>query len=95
MVRFLADHDDINIVQPNEIKPDEISVTRGMMYPAPPVPDGIGIEWYAEKNVYAVMSNCPYRRPSQIQCESLSTKQASRWKRMITRAWSRVPSGKR
>ena len=53
-------HNDINIFQPNEIKPDENGVTRGMMYPAPPVPDGTGIEWYAEKDVYVVMSNCPY-----------------------------------
>ena len=59
-VRFLADHNDINIFQPNEIKPDEDGVSRGFMYPAPPVPDGTGIERYLEKDAYVVISNCPY-----------------------------------
>ena len=59
-VRILVDHNDINIFQPNEIKPREDGVAQGVLYPAPQVPDGTGIEWYAERDLFAVMSNCPY-----------------------------------
>jgi|GEM_PF-2159395 len=59
-VQFLADRNDLNILQPNQIIPDENGVTRGKMFLSPPVPDGTGIEFYCEKDLYLIASNCPY-----------------------------------
>lgn len=59
-VQFLADRNDLNIFQPNQIIPDADGVTRGKMFLSPEIPDGVGLEFYAEKDVYLVASNCPY-----------------------------------
>ncbi|MHC5060781.1 MAG: DUF1989 domain-containing protein [Planctomycetota bacterium] len=59
-VQFLADRNDLNIFQPNQIIPDAKGVTRGKMFLSPQVPDGTGIEFYAEKDLYLIASNCPY-----------------------------------
>ncbi|NME67867.1 DUF1989 domain-containing protein [Flammeovirga aprica] len=59
-VQFLADRNDLNIFQPNQIIPDEEGVTRGKMFLSPSVPDGTAIEFYCEKDLYLVASNCPY-----------------------------------
>ena len=59
-VQFLADRNDLNIFQPNQIIPDAQGVTRGKMFLSPGVPDGTGLEFYAEKDLYLIASNCPY-----------------------------------
>jgi uncharacterized protein YcgI (DUF1989 family) len=59
-VQWLADRNDLNVFQPNQIIPDETGNTRGKMYLSPSVPDGTGLEFYAEQDCYAVVSNCPY-----------------------------------
>ncbi len=60
LVQFLADRNDINAFQGNWFTQDENGITRCRLSPTPAVPDGTAIEWYAEKDMYAVMSNCPY-----------------------------------
>jgi len=60
MVQLLADRNDINVFQPNFFTQDENGITRCQLLPCPAVPDGTGIEFYAEKDLYAVISNCPY-----------------------------------
>lgn len=59
-VQFLADRNDLNIFQPNQIIPDDEGVTRGKMFLSPSVPDGTALEFYCEKDVYLIASNCPY-----------------------------------
>ncbi|UCG24906.1 MAG: DUF1989 domain-containing protein [Chloroflexota bacterium] len=59
-VQQLADHNDLNVFQPNQIIPDENGVTRGKMFLSPSIADGVGIEFYAEKDLYLIASNCPY-----------------------------------
>ena len=59
-VQFLADRNDLNIFQPNQIIPDKNGVTRGKMFLSPSIPDGTGLEFYAEKDLYLIASNCPY-----------------------------------
>ena len=59
-VQFLADRNDLNIFQPNQIIPDADGVTRGKMFLSPSIPDGTGIEFYCEKDLYLIASNCPY-----------------------------------
>ncbi|MCT4624506.1 MAG: hypothetical protein N4A46_12870 [Schleiferiaceae bacterium] len=60
LVQFLADRNDINIFQGNQFKQDEKGITRCFLSPTPQVPDGTGVEFYAEKDCYFVVSNCPY-----------------------------------
>ncbi len=60
IVQRLSDHNDLNVFQPNQIIPDENGVTRGKMFLSPTIPDGVGIEFYAEKDMYMIASNCPY-----------------------------------
>lgn len=60
VVQFLADRNDINIFQGNQFKQDENGITRCVLSPTPTVPDGTGVEFYAEKDCYFVVSNCPY-----------------------------------
>ncbi|GLP96413.1 DUF1989 domain-containing protein [Paraferrimonas sedimenticola] len=57
---FHADRNDINIFQPNKFTQAEDNITRCVLAPAPPVEDGVGVEFYAEKDMYVVVSNCPY-----------------------------------
>ena len=59
-VQQLADRNDINMFQGNQFVQDENGITRCKLYPTPSVPDGTGVEYYAEKDMYAVISNCPY-----------------------------------
>ena len=59
-VQQLADKNDLNVFQPNQIIPDKDGVTRGKMFLSPSIPDGVGIEFYAEKDLYLIASNCPY-----------------------------------
>ena len=59
-VQQLADRNDINMFQGNQFVQDENGITRCKLYPSPAVPDGTGVEYYAEKDMYAVISNCPY-----------------------------------
>ena len=59
-VQQLADRNDINVFQGNQFKQDENGITRCYLSPTPAVPDGTGIEFYAEKDCYYVVSNCPY-----------------------------------
>lgn len=59
-VQFLADRNDINIFQGNQFKQDENGITRCFLSPTPRVADGTGVEFYAEKDCYVVVSNCPY-----------------------------------
>lgn len=56
----LADRNDINMFQGNQFIQDDNGITRCKLYPTPAVPDGTGVEYYAEKDMYAVISNCPY-----------------------------------
>jgi uncharacterized protein YcgI (DUF1989 family) len=56
----LADHNDINIFQGQQFAQDERGITRCVLFPSPSVPDGTGVEFYAEKDIYTVISNCPY-----------------------------------
>ena len=58
--QYLADRNDINMFQGNQFVQDENGITRCKLYPTPSVPDGTGVEYYAEKDMYAVISNCPY-----------------------------------
>ena len=60
VVQFLADRNDINIFQGNQFKQDENGITRCFLSSTPRVPDGTGVEFYAEKDCYVVVSNCPY-----------------------------------
>jgi len=60
VVQALADRNDINIFQGNLFTQDDRHVTRCRLSPTPSVDDGVGIEWYAEKDMYAIVSNCPY-----------------------------------
>ena len=60
MVQFLADRNDINCFQGQQFVQDENGITRCALFPSPAVPDGTGIEFYAEKDLYCVISNCPY-----------------------------------
>ena len=59
-VQLLADRNDINIFQPNWFAQDDKGITRCNLFPSPAVPDGTGIEWFAEKDLYTIISNCPY-----------------------------------
>lgn len=60
VVQFFADKNDINIFQGNKFAQDENHITRCFLSPTPAVPDGTGVEFYAEKDCYVVVSNCPY-----------------------------------
>ncbi|WP_044211132.1 DUF1989 domain-containing protein [Flammeovirga sp. OC4] len=60
VVQFYADKNDINIFQGNRFGQDENGITRCFLSPTPSVPDGTGVEFYAEKDCYVVVSNCPY-----------------------------------
>ncbi len=60
VIQFFSDRNDWNIFQGNRFTQDENRITRARMCPTPPVEDGTAIEWYAEKDVYVVISNCPY-----------------------------------
>ena len=60
LVQWLADHNDINIFQGQQFTQDERGITRCSLFPSPSVRDGTGVEWYAEKDLYTVISNCPY-----------------------------------
>ena len=60
VVQFFADKNDINIFQGNRFGQDEKGMTRCFLSPTPSVPDGTGVEFYAEKDCYVVVSNCPY-----------------------------------
>ena len=59
VVEWLSDRWDVNIFQPNKYIQDESGNTQGYLASAPPVPHGTGVEWYAEKDIYVVISNCP------------------------------------
>jgi hypothetical protein len=50
----LRSGNDINIFQPNWFAQDEGHITRCNLSPTPSVPDGTGIEWYSEKELYTV-----------------------------------------
>ncbi len=60
VIQFFSDRNDWNIFQGNRFTQDENRITRARMCPTPPVKDGTAIEWYAEKDLYVVISNCPY-----------------------------------
>ncbi|MCG9788143.1 DUF1989 domain-containing protein [Vibrio mediterranei] len=60
VIQFFSDRNDWNIFQGNRFAQDENRITRARMCPTPPVKDGTAIEWYAEKDLYVVISNCPY-----------------------------------
>lgn len=60
VIQFFADRNDWNIFQGNQFMLDEQNITRARMCPTPPVKDGTAIEWYAEQDMYVVISNCPY-----------------------------------
>ncbi|MGR5095486.1 DUF1989 domain-containing protein [Vibrio maritimus] len=60
VTQFFADRNDWNIFQGNQFMLDEQNITRARMCPTPPVEDGTAIEWYAEQDMYVVISNCPY-----------------------------------
>ncbi|WP_163132008.1 DUF1989 domain-containing protein [Agarivorans sp. Alg241-V36] len=60
VVQYFADRNDWNIFQGNQFMLDEQNITRARMCPTPPVKDGTAIEWYAEQDMYVVISNCPY-----------------------------------
>lgn len=60
LVQRLADRNDVNVFQANQFAQPDGRVTRCLLSPSPSVPDGTGIEWYAEKDQYVVISNCPY-----------------------------------
>lgn len=55
-----ANRNDINIFQPNRFTQMEGDITRCVLAPAPAVEDGTAVEFYAEKDLYFVVSNCPY-----------------------------------
>lgn len=55
-----ANRNDINIFQPNCFTQMEGDITRCVLAPSPAVPDGTAVEFFAEKDVYFVVSNCPY-----------------------------------
>lgn len=59
-VQFLADRNDINMFQGNQFLQDENGITRCKLLPSPTVEDGTGVEYYAEMDMYAVVSSCPY-----------------------------------
>ena len=59
VVEWLSDRWDLNIFQPNNYAKDERNVVQGWLRQAPPVPYGTGVEWYAEKDIYVVISSCP------------------------------------
>ncbi|MEE1674132.1 DUF1989 domain-containing protein [Agarivorans aestuarii] len=60
VIKQFADRNDINMFQPNKFSQDEQGITRCMLAPSPGVEDGVGCEFYAEKDQYIVVSNCPY-----------------------------------
>lgn len=60
VIQYFSDRNDWNIFQGNRFTQDENRITRARMSPTPPVKDGTAIEWYAEKDIYVVISNCPY-----------------------------------
>ncbi|MGR5094178.1 DUF1989 domain-containing protein [Vibrio maritimus] len=57
---FHANRNDVNIFQPNRFTQMDGDITRCVLAPAPAVDDGVGVEFYAEKDQYFVVSNCPY-----------------------------------
>ena len=60
-VQRLADHNDLNVFQPNQIIPDSKGNARAKMFLSPQdYPEYVGLEFYAEKDMYLVASNCPY-----------------------------------
>ena len=60
VIQQFADHNDINIFQGQRFDQDDKGVTRCILFPSPKVPDGTAVEFYAEKDLYTVISNCPY-----------------------------------
>ena len=60
MVQQLSDHNDLNVFQPTQIGPNERGVTRAKNFLSPEVHDGMAIEFYAERDLYVISSNCPY-----------------------------------
>ncbi len=59
VVEWLSDRTDLNVFQPNNYAKDENNIIQGFMRAAPRVATGTGVEWYAEMDVYVVISNCP------------------------------------
>ncbi|MGR5500521.1 DUF1989 domain-containing protein [Vibrio sp. DNB22_10_4] len=57
---FHANRNDVNIFQPNRFTQMDGDITRCVLAPAPAVEDGTAVEFYAEKDQYFVVSNCPY-----------------------------------
>ncbi|MFH0262779.1 DUF1989 domain-containing protein [Vibrio barjaei] len=60
VVQTFADRNDVNMFQPNKFTQDDNGITRCVLAPTPTVDDGVGCEFYAEKDIYVVASNCPY-----------------------------------
>ncbi|BEU05321.1 hypothetical protein OAG1_41210 [Agarivorans sp. OAG1] len=60
IIKLYADRNDINMFQPQKFDQDENGITRCLLAPSPSVDDGVGVEFYAEKDMYFVVSNCPY-----------------------------------
>ncbi len=60
IIKLYSDRNDINMFQPNKFDQDDKGITRCMLAPSPAVDDGVGCEFYAEKDMYFVVSNCPY-----------------------------------
>ena len=60
VVQRFSDRNDINIFQGQRFDQDERGITRCILFPSPRVPDGTAVEFYAEKDLYTVISNCPF-----------------------------------
>ncbi len=60
VIQYYADKNDLNMFQGQQFIQDEKGITRCKLSPTPPVPDGTAVEWYAEKDLYVVISSCPY-----------------------------------
>lgn len=60
VVQFHSDRNDINMFQPNKFELQDGNIARCVLAPAPAVADGVGCEYYAEMDMYVVVSNCPY-----------------------------------
>ena len=58
VVEWLADRWDLNIFQPSIFEVDENGITQGQMGGSQSVPYGTGLEFYAEMDLYLVVSNC-------------------------------------
>ena len=93
-----ANRNDVNIFQPNRFTQMEGDITRCVLAPAPAVPDGTAVEFYAEKDMYFVVSNCPYAdqqlpfpeaRPNPVYISVFDTGIAPNHQGMNNQGWEK------